>query len=349
MRMSSNFKLQYCYKLVKKVAEYWKKEGERVRCTLCPHNCLIADGRRGVCRVRENVNGKLYTLIYSSCSSAAVDPIEKKPLFHFYPGSMVYSIATVGCNMKCLHCQNYSISQVSPEEAFLIEISPEDAVREALKRSRGIAFTYNEPTIWWEYAYDVSRLAKKNGLYTVFVTNGYINEEPLKEISKYLDAANVDIKSMDDEFYRKITRARLEPVLNAARLYKEMGVHLELTYLIIPTKNDDEKQIQKFINWVLDEFGDEQVIHFTAFYPTYKMLDVPPTPLKKLLNAYNIAKENELKFVYLGNVPHGEYENTYCPKCGNLLIERHGFSSKIVGIENGKCNKCGYKVPVVMD
>lgn len=334
---------------MEKIAKYWSKEGDRVRCMLCPHNCLVANGRRGVCRVRENRDGTLYTLIYASCSAAGVDPIEKKPLFHFYPGSMVYSISTVGCNMKCLHCQNYSISQATPENSFLIEIPPERVIEEAKKRGMGIAFTYNEPTIWWEFAYDVSKLAKENKLYTVFVTNGYINEEPLKEISRYLDAANVDIKSMDDEFYRKITRARLEPVLNTAKLYKEMGVHLELTYLIIPTKNDDKKQIKKFIDWVLNEFGEEQVIHFTAFYPTYKMLDVPPTPLKTLLNAYDMAKESGLKFVYLGNVPHGEYENTYCPKCGNLLIERHGFNARVVGIKDGKCNKCGYKLPIIMD
>ncbi len=334
---------------MEKIAKFWEKKNNVVRCRLCPHNCIIREGKRGVCKVRENRNGKLYTLIYASCSSANVDPIEKKPLFHFYPGSLVYSLSTVGCNLKCLHCQNYAISQITPEEAFLIELPPEKAVGEALKTSDGIAFTYNEPTIWWEYAYDTSKLAKKHGLYTVFVTNGYINEEPLKEIAPYLDAANVDIKSMDDEFYRRITRARLQPVLQAAKLYKELGIHLEMTYLIIPTKNDAEWQIKKFIEWVLNEFGDEQVVHFTAFYPTYKMMHIPPTPLKTLVKAYEMAKQHGLKYVYLGNVPHGEYENTYCPKCGNLLIERHGFHARIVGLKNGKCSKCGAKIPVIMD
>ena len=334
---------------MEKIAKFWEKKNNVVRCRLCPHNCIIREGKRGVCKVRENRNGKLYTLIYASCSSANVDPIEKKPLFHFYPGSLVYSLSTVGCNLKCLHCQNYAISQITPEEAFLIELPPEKAVGEALKTSDGIAFTYNEPTIWWEYAYDTSKLAKKHGLYTVFVTNGYINEEPLKEIAPYLDAANVDIKSMDDEFYRRITRARLQPVLQAAKLYKELGIHLEMTYLIIPTKNDAEWQIKKFIEWVLNEFGDEQVVHFTAFYPTYKMMHIPPTPLKTLVKAYEMAKQHGLKYVYLGNVPHGEYENTYCPKCGNLLIERHGFHARIVGLKNGKCSKCGAKIPVIMN
>lgn len=336
------------YIIVERIARFWKKKDGNVRCTLCPHNCVIREGKRGLCKIRENRNGRLYTLVYASCSSANVDPIEKKPLFHFHPGSMVYSLSTVGCNLKCMHCQNYSISQVAPEEAFLVDISPEQAVKEAKKKSDGIAFTYNEPTIWWEYAYDTSKLAKHAGLYTVFVTNGYINEEPLKEISPYLDAANVDIKSMDDEFYRKITKGRLEPVLNAAKLYKELGVHLELTYLVIPTKNDDEEQIKKFVKWVLEEFGDEQVIHFTAFYPAYKMIHLPPTPIKTLVRAYNIGKEYGLKYIYLGNVPHGPYENTYCPVCGNLLIERYGFSSNIVGIKNGRCNKCGAKLPIIM-
>jgi len=336
------------YKIVEKIARFWEKKNNVVRCRLCPHNCIIREGKRGLCKVRENRNGTLYTLVYASCSSANVDPIEKKPLFHFYPGSLVFSLSTVGCNLKCLHCQNYSISQVAPEEAFLYEIPPEKAVEEALKSSDGIAFTYNEPTIWWEYAYDTSKIAKKNGLYTVFVTNGYINEEPLREIAPYLDAANVDIKAMDDEFYRKITKARLQPVLDAAKLYKELGIHLEMTYLVIPTKNDDEWQIKKFIEWVLNEFGDEQVIHFTAFYPAYKMMNVPPTPLKKLIQAYEMAKQHGLKYVYLGNVPHGEYENTYCPKCGNLLIERHGFNARIVGIKNGRCSKCGAKLPIII-
>ncbi len=334
---------------MEKLARFWEKKNSAIRCTLCPHNCIIREGKRGLCRVRENRKGKLYTLIYTSCSSANVDPIEKKPLFHFYPGSMVYSISTVGCNLKCLHCQNYSISQTLPEEAFLSDIPPEKVVKEALKTSHGIAFTYNEPTIWWEYAYDVSQIAKEHGLYTVFVTNGYINEEPLREIAPYLDAANVDIKAMDDEFYRKIAKGRLEPVLNAAKLYKELGVHLEMTYLIIPTKNDDEKQIKKFIEWVLNEFGEKQVIHFTAFYPSYRMMHIPPTPLKKLIKAYEMAREHGLKYVYLGNVPHGEYENTYCPKCGNLLIERYGFNARIVGIKDGKCKKCGAKLPIIMN
>jgi len=334
---------------VEKEAKFWKSLNGKVQCLLCPHKCILKEGQRGICGVRENRNGKLYTLIYASCSSAYPDPIEKKPLFHFYPGSLVFSLGTVGCNFRCLHCQNYSISQVKPEDYPLAEMMPDEAVERALRCCDGIALTYNEPTIWWEYAYDVFKIAKEKNLYTVFVTNGYINEEPLEEIAKYLDAANIDTKSMSKEFYKEICKARLEPVLQACKLYKEKGVHIELTYLVIPRKNDGIEDIKKYCRWVLEELGEEQIVHFTAFYPHYKMLDLPPTPFKKLLEIYNIAKREGLHFVYLGNVPHGDYENTYCPNCGNLLIERHGFSAKIKGLDGEKCSKCGAKIPVVID
>ena len=329
-------------------AKYWEKKNGSIKCLLCPHECIIGEGKRGICGVRENKNGKLYTLIYASASSAYPDPIEKKPLFHFYPNSLVYSLGTVGCNFKCLHCQNYTISQVKPEEYFLEEMLPENVIERAKKCCNGIAFTYNEPTIWFEYAYDVAKLAKKNDLYTVFVTNGYINEEPLKEISKYLDAANIDVKSLSNEFYKEICKAKLEPVLHACKLYKEKGLHVEITYLVIPTKNDSMDDIKKFCRWIMEEFGEEQVIHFTAFYPNYKMLHLPPTSFRKLLEIYNVAKKEGMQYVYLGNVPHGDYENTYCPNCGNLLIERHGFSAKIRGLEGNTCKKCKWKIPIVI-
>ena len=333
---------------MEKEAKFWKEENGKIRCLLCPHHCLLAEGQRGLCGVRENKGGKLYTLIYASCSSAYPDPIEKKPLFHFYPGSAVFSLGTVGCNFKCLHCQNYTISQAKPENYPLAEILPEEAVERAKKCCEGIAFTYNEPTIWFEYAHDVAREAKKKGLYTVFVTNGYINEEPLNEISRYLDAANIDVKSMSNEFYRHICKGSVEPVLEACKMYKKRGVHIELTYLVIPTKNDDAMEIKNFCRWVIEELGEMQPIHFTAFYPQYKMLNLPPTPFKKLMEAYAIAKKEGLYYVYLGNVAHGDYENTYCHNCGKLLIERYGFSAKIVGLDGRKCGKCGEEIPVVI-
>ncbi|MEM2934860.1 MAG: AmmeMemoRadiSam system radical SAM enzyme, partial [Candidatus Thermoplasmatota archaeon] len=302
----------------------------------------------GICGVREARDGKLFTLIYASVSSACPDPIEKKPLFHFYPGTLVYSLGSVGCNLKCMHCQNYSISQAKPEEYYLEEIMPEEAIERAKKCCEGIAWTYNEPTIWVEYALDSAKIAKKEELYTVFVTNGYINEDAIYEVAKYIDAANIDVKSFTKDFYKKICKAKIEPVLDACKSYKNKGVHVEITYLIIPTKNDDKEEIKKFCKWVLEELGNEQIIHFTAFYPHYKMNYLPPTPLKKLLEAYEIAEGEGLNYVYLGNVSHGEYENTYCPNCKNLLIERHGFSSRIVGLVNEKCNSCGKKIPVIV-
>jgi len=331
-----------------KEASFWKKN-EHVHCLLCPHECIIAEKKRGICGVRENKEGKLYSLIYASCSSAYPDPIEKKPLFHFHPGTRAFSLGTVGCNFRCLHCQNYNISQAKPEEYPLTEILPEDAVRKAKKAGcEGIAFTYNEPTIWWEYTYDTAKMAKKEGLYTAYVTNGFINEEAINEISPYLDAANVDIKSMSEDFYKKICKAKLQPVLDACKIYKEKGVHVEVTYLVIPGKNDGEEEIKKFCQWVINELGKETATHFSAFYPHYKMMDIPPTPFQTLLHIYNTAKKEGILYPYLGNVPHGEYENTICPICGNKIIERHGFSAKIVGLKDKKCNKCGGKIPIVV-
>ncbi len=344
----NNYLYRNKIKYVEKEAKYWKKIDEKVQCLLCPHKCIIKEKQRGICGVRENREGKLFTLIYASCSSCYPDPIEKKPLFHFYPNSLVYSLGTVGCNFKCLHCQNYTISQAKPEEYLLYDILPIEAVERAKKCCSGIAFTYNEPTIWWEYAYDTAKIAKKENLYSVFVTNGYINEEPLEEIARYLDAVNIDVKSMSNEFYKEICKANVEPVLQACKLYKEKGLHVEMTYLVIPTKNDDIEEIKRFCKWVLEEFGEEQVIHFTAFYPHYKMEYLPPTPFKKLLEIYNIAKREGLYYVYLGNVPHGDYENTYCPNCGNLLIERFGFSAEIKGLKGNECKKCKAKIPVII-
>jgi len=332
---------------VEKEAKFWIPKDGGVQCTLCPHNCVIKDGKRGICGVREARNGKLFTLIYAGASSASPDPIEKKPLFHFYPGTLVYSLGSVGCNLKCMHCQNYSISQAKPEEYYLEEIMPHEAVERAKKCCDGIAWTYNEPTIWIEYALDSAKIAKREGLYTVFVTNGYINEDAIYEVAKYIDAANIDVKAINKDFYKEICKGKIEPVLEACKSYKSKGIHIEITYLVIPTKNDDKEEIRKFCGWVLENLGNEQVVHFTAFYPHYKMNDLPPTPLKKLLEAYEIANEEGLNYVYLGNVPHGDYENTYCPNCKNLLIERHGFSSKIVGLKDGKCNSCRKRIPII--
>lgn len=325
-------------------ALHWEKLDDKIKCRLCPHNCTISEGKRGICRVRENQKGVLKTLIYASTTAVNIDPIEKKPLYHFYPGSMCFSLGTASCNFHCLHCQNYDISMAAPEEISTKDILPEDAVRMAKQYGcRGISWTYNEPTIWYEYTLDSAKLAKKEGLYTVYVTNGYIQEEPLREISPYLDAMNTDVKG-NDEFYRRVSGARLQPVLDTCILAKELGIHNELTYLVIPGYNDKAENIREFVEWVLENLGEWTVCHFSAFYPMYKMLDVPPTPLGTLIRARRIAKDSGIKYVYLGNVQHGEYSNTYCHKCGALIIERYGYEILIREMEKGICKKCGERI-----
>lgn len=331
------------------LAKYWEKlDDKKVRCTLCPHRCIISEGQMGVCGVRKNIDGKLYTQIYGRVSSIAPDPIEKKPLFHFYPGSTVLSFGSVGCNMRCLHCQNWEISQLKPEKfPFLREITPETVERLAMDYD-GIAWTYNEPTIWHEFTVDASKLVKKHGKYVVYVTNGYINEEPLRELAQYLDAMNIDVKAFSDDFYRKISGARLEPVLKTVELAHSLGIHIELTYLIIPSKNDSDDELRRFTEWVAHISADIPV-HFSRFFPMYRMQNMPPTPVKTLVKAYKIAKEAGLEFVYLGNTWDPKYESTYCPSCGALLIDRRYYSTRLVNLGNdGHCKKCGRKVNVIM-
>jgi len=336
---------------MKKEARFWESTGNNnVQCFLCPHNCKINVDKRGICGVRRNEGGKLYSLIYSSCSSVAEDPIEKKPLYHFYPGSTALSLGSVGCNLRCDHCQNYGISRALPEDIFLNEISPQAAVDLAKKHGcRGIAWTYNEPTIWHEYTFDSAKLTKEAGLYTVYVTNGYINEEPLKEISPYLDAMNIDVKAFHEDFYKKICKARLEPVLNTCEIAKNLGIHIEVTYLVISGINDSLDEIRKFCRWVVEKLGEDTPVHFSRFHPDYKMTDVPATPTDTLLKIYEISKDVGILFPYIGNVPHGEYENTFCPSCGNGIVERYGFTANKIGLKNGRCKQCGTNIPIVTD
>lgn len=305
---------------------YEVKDNEKVVCLLCPHNCVIREGKRGSCGVRENRGGKLFTLVYGSVSSMAVDPIEKKPLFHFYPGSCIFSISTVGCNLHCQNCQNWQISQVSVESGFTRDFSPEEIVRRVEgSGSKSIAYTYNEPFIWYEFVFDVAKLAHQRGIMNVLVTNGYIMEEPLRKIASYIDAANVDVKSMRDEFYKKICKApSVKPVLDAVLVMKEEGIHVELTYLIIPTLNDSEEEIREFARWVKENAGVDTPVHFSRFFPHYKLSDLPPTPPSTVAKAWRLAKEEGLHYVYMGNMP-GEGEDTYCPSCGEKVIERYGL------------------------
>jgi len=299
--------------------------------------------------VRENRGGKLYSLVYGMASSGYPDPIEKKPLYHFHPGSTVMSFSTVGCNLRCLHCQNYHISQAAPDRYSTRYIPPEEVVSTTLSSgSAGVAWTYNEPTIWYEYTYDASRLVKDAGLYTVYVTNGYINPEPLRRIAPYLDAMNIDVKSGRDGFYPKVCGARRPPVLETCRLARELGLFTELTYLIIPTLNDSQEELHEYCSWVKSTLGPDVPLHFSRFHPDYKLDHLPPTPMKTLESAYRIAQEVGLEYVYLGNVPHGDYENTYCPECGELLIERYGFSAEVKGLTGNRCSACGREINVVV-
>ena len=326
---------------------FYEKIGEdKVRCYLCPHRCEISPGKRGICGVRENRGGMLYTLVYEKVVSWAVDPIEKKPLYHFYPGEDAFSIATVGCNFHCLHCQNYSISQFSKgrEDIPGEDISPEEIINLAKqKKTKIIAYTYTEPTIFFEYAYDTCRLAKKEGIKNVFVTNGYIEEEPLRKIAPYMDAANVDLKSIKEEFYRKICGAHLNPVLETLKLMKELGIWVEVTTLIIPTLNDSKEEQKQIANFIAT-LGEDTPWHISRFYPAYRLTNIPATPAKTLHQARRIGLEAGLKYVYVGNVPGDEGENTYCPNCGRIIINRSGYWIGKTKIKQGKCEYCGFPI-----
>ncbi|WP_297498900.1 AmmeMemoRadiSam system radical SAM enzyme [Thermococcus sp.] len=333
-------------------AMWWEslRDG-RVRCKLCPLNCIINEGKRGSCRIRKNIGGKLYTLNYGKVSSVGADPVEKKPLFHFWPGSCAFSISTVGCNMHCKHCQNWEISQADESFPYLHDMTPEMVVRMAKRYGcESIAYTYNEPVIWYEFVLETAELAKKEGLYNLLITNGYINEEPFRELAPYIDAMNIDIKAFNDEFYMKIVSVPSgEPSRRTAVIAKkEFGIHVELTYLIIPTLNDREEEIRAFARWVAEELGDDTPVHFSRFFPHYKLTHLPPTPLETMDMAYRVAKEEGLKFVYIGNVPGHPGENTYCPRCGRPVIVRWGFEITEYHVTpGGKCEYCGEEIPIV--
>jgi pyruvate formate lyase activating enzyme len=331
-----------------KEAMFWSKlENDKVECELCPHRCKISKRKRGICGVRENQEGKLVTLIYGLATSITPDPIEKKPLYHFHPGTYALSFGTVGCNLKCLHCQNHGISQAVIGDMHLKKIRVDDVVNSARRyKCHGIAWTYNEPTIWYEFTYDASKIAKKMGLYTCYVTNGFIEPAPLEKISPYLDAMNIDVKSFSEYFYKGTCKAKLAPVLRTCELAKKLDIFIELTYLIIPDQNDGEEEITKFCTWAVESLGEDTPVHFSRFHPDYKMVDSIATPMSTLGRAYDIAKKAKLRYVYLGNIPHGDYENTYCPSCGELLIERIGFSTRQHLVKDGKCPKCASTIAV---
>ncbi len=334
---------------MKEALFYKKLDKKKIQCLLCPRECIIPEGKRGFCKVRENKNGKLFSVVYSRPCSVQIDPIEKKPLFHFIPGHKSFSIGTTGCNLACKHCQNYTTSQAYPEEFPGYEITPDKAVSEAIKKKcKSISYTYNEPTIFYEYVLDTAKIARKNKLKNVMVTNGYINPEPFKQLYEYIDGANVDLKGFDDRFYREVSAAKLEPVLTTLKNLSKSKTWFEITNLIIPTLNDNLKKIKEMCEWIKENLGINVPLHFTAFYPTYKLIDLPPTSPEILVKAREIALKTGLNFVYVGNVYVEGAENTYCPKCKELLIERMGFSILQNKIKDGKC-PCGEKISGVWE
>jgi len=323
---------------MKKALFFKSLDQKKVQCMLCPHQCIIYPEKTGICQVRKNIDGILYSLVYGKPVAKSIDPIEKKPLFHFYPGSKSYSIATVGCNMKCKHCQNYDISQSSVDESFDQFVSPEEIVQSAVaSHSTSIAYTYTEPTIYYEYAYDIAKIAHEHNLKNVFVTNGYITTEALDYIAPLIDGANIDLKSMRDEFYTSICGSHLQPVLDSIQRYHEHGIWVEITTLIIPgynDKKDELKQIAEFIYHL-----DKNIPwHVTGFHPTYKLTNAPSTKPTQLEQAVDIGKKVGLKYIYQGNILQGE--DTICPTCGTLLIKRRGFSIQENNINQGKCPSC---------
>jgi pyruvate formate lyase activating enzyme len=330
--------------MIGKEAMFWEKKGRSIQCQLCPHFCFLKINETGKCHVRKNIDGKLISLVYARPCSLALDPIEKKPLYHFLPGEKALSIATPGCNLSCKHCQNWEISQCSPDKIKSLEIKPKQVIKEAKEnKTKIISYTYTEPGIFYEYMLDICKLAKKVRIKNTTVTNGFINPLPLQELCNYLDASNIDLKSMNDEFYRQVCGARLEPVLEAIKIMHEKGVWIELTNLIIPGLNDSDKDINRLVDWV-KKLDRNIPLHFTAFYPTYKLLNLPPTPLETLRKARNIALSKGLHYVYTGNVQDDEGNNTYCPGCKKMLIKRSGFLVIENKIKNGKCFNCGEKI-----
>jgi pyruvate formate lyase activating enzyme len=331
---------------MKEVLLYQKLDEKKVRCNLCAHRCVIHPGKSGICKVRDNIDGKLFTKVYGRAIAQHIDPVEKKPLYHFYPGSKAYSFATPGCNFHCRFCQNWEISQIPNEGIFEMgqKITPEQIVSNAkYSGCTSIAHTYTEPTIFFEYSLDVAVRAHKEGLKNIYVSNGYMTYEMLEMIGPYLDAANIDLKAFRDETYRRIIGGRLQPILDNLKKIKEMGVWLEVTSLIIPGINDDPEEIRDIANFVVKELGADVPWHISRFFPAWKMKEVPATPLKTLQLAEATGFEAGLRYVYIGNVASNR-EATRCPTCGKVLINRTGFGILKNKIHNGRCPNCGTEI-----
>ncbi|MBS4014914.1 MAG: AmmeMemoRadiSam system radical SAM enzyme [Candidatus Latescibacteria bacterium] len=318
-----------------------KLKDNRVICELCPKNCVIASGKRGFCRNRENQNGTLVSVVYNKPCSYGREPIEKAPFYHFLPGATRITLATAGCNQSCKYCQNWQISQASVEDLQNIYLTPEQVIQDAQQEKIPIiCFTYSEPIVFYEYMYDIAVLAKKAGIKTAVVSGGFINPEPLQELCKVVDAIKIDLKGFDPSFYQDVCGSELEPVLQACKIIKNSGVHLEIVNLVVPTLNDDTSKIKAMCLWIKENLGDEIPVHFSRFFPQYKLQNLPPTPITRLEQAVTIAQKTGIKYVYIGNVPGHEYDNTYCPNCKKLLLKRQGYSIIENNMQDGKCKFC---------
>ncbi|MFH1122431.1 MAG: AmmeMemoRadiSam system radical SAM enzyme [Pseudomonadota bacterium] len=327
-------------------AFHYASDGTKTRCGVCPNRCVLSPGDRSVCRSKVNIKGKLYSLAYGNPCSVHVDPIEKKPLNHFFPATSIFSIATTGCNFRCLNCQNWEISQKRPEDVDFVELFPPDVVREARKKGcPSVAYTYSEAITYYEYTFDTAKLAHETGLKNVLVSNGYINQRPLHELAKYLDAANINLKSFDDNIYRSLNGGRLQPVLDTLKGLHEAGVWLEITTLVIPTYVDDPDMIKRMCGWILKELGPDYPLHFLRFFPQYKLIRLPPTPIATLEQFRDLALKEGIRYVYLGNVPGHEACHTYCHHCGRILVERKGYSLSQHNLEGGRCKFCHTSIP----
>ncbi|MBO8129504.1 MAG: AmmeMemoRadiSam system radical SAM enzyme [Peptococcaceae bacterium] len=329
-----------------KAAFFAQKEGGKVSCLLCPQKCIIEDQKRGVCRVRQNIGGELFTLNYGEITSYALDPIEKKPLYHFYPGHNIFSIGTFGCNLHCRFCQNWEIAH---GDASTVKVTPGHLVslaREAAEQhSIGLAYTYSEPWVWYEFVYDTAVSAREAGLKNVLVTNGFIEEEPLKKLLPYIDAMNIDVKAFTDDFYRKLCTGRLDPVLRTVGLAAGR-CHLEVTTLLVTGRNDDPSEIAQLVDW-LASVDKDIPLHFSRYFPNYRMQEPGPTPVKTMQRAYDIARE-KLTYVYLGNIRDEKGAHTYCPQCGKRVIKRNIYLIQEVFIDdNNRCRFCGFQLNIV--
>lgn len=351
-----------------KTARWWHIEGAKIRCDLCPHGCLIAEGKQGLCRTRDVKGGVMRSLNYGKLCVSAVDPIEKKPMFHFHPASLLYSIGTFGCNMACKNCQNYVLASAGPGELPCEDIDVRGLLDRAMeKRVDGVAFTFNDPIVWLDFVLDASIETRRRGLFTMMNTNGYVNPTPLRDVLPYIDAMNIDVKGVTEEFYRSNCGAGLSEVLRTCEMVREKGIHLELTYLLIPGLNDSAEEIRKFSSWVRESMGADTPVHFFRFLPFHKLSHLQPQTIDKLSMAHRIAEEEGLSYVYYAGVVNDSHQNTYCPSCGAVVVERSSeaveqpihvkgvevsrfcptYSQTRVLLNEGACPRCGERIPIV--